>query len=139
MSISRRVLTGLSATVLTAAAFLYAPIALTADAPPEMVVRTHLLLVLVAVSAVSTWIVAIKPQRYAARLVAGVAGGFNCIWIVSFVGPPVVLASLVAIVMSAIGIPRRFAVAVVAVALVGFCLGLVLLRLTEPPGEHIFG
>jgi hypothetical protein len=41
--------------------------------------------------------------------------------------------------MSAIGIPRRFAVAVVSVAVAGFCLGLVLLRLTEPPGEHIFG
>jgi hypothetical protein len=67
------------------------------------------------------------------------AGGFNGIWMFSFVGVPVVVASLMAIVVSAVGVPRRLAAAIVSLALVGFGVGLVVLRLTEPPGEHIFG
>ena len=60
-------------------------------------------------------------------------------WIFSFVGLPVVVVSLMAIFVSAVGVPRRLAAAVGALAVVGFGVGLVVLRLTEPPGEHIFG
>lgn len=101
--------------------------------------RAHLLLVVVVVSAAGTWILTIRPDRRAARLVTSAAGGFNGIWIFSFVGLPVVVASLIAILVSAIGVPRRLAVALVTLAVVGFCFGLLVVRLTEPPGEHIFG
>jgi hypothetical protein len=82
---------------------------------------------------------AIRPHGRIPRLVSSVAGGFNGIWIFSFVGLPVVGASLIAIFVSAVGVPRRLAAAVVALAVVGFGIGLVVLRLTQPPGEHIFG
>jgi len=136
---SQRAVAGLSAALLTAAAVFYAPIGLGTQSPIGMAVRTHLLLAVVIATAAGTWIVAIRPHDRIARLVASVAGGFNGIWIFSFVGLPVVVASLVAIVVSAIGVPRRLAIAVVTTAIVGFAAGLIVLRLTEPPGEHIFG
>ncbi len=138
-SLSLRVSSGLAAVLLTLAALLYAPIGLSAQSTAGMAVRTHLLLVVVVVSATGTWILTIRPDRRVPRLVSSVAGGFNGIWIFSVVGLPVVVASLIAIVVAAIGMPRRLAVTVVALALVGCCLGLIVVRLTEPPGEHIFG
>jgi hypothetical protein len=137
--VSLRVIAGLSAALLTVAAALYVPVALGTQSPPEMAARTHLLLTVVVVSAAATWIVVARPDARIPRLVSGAAGGFNGIWILSFVGLPVVLASLLAILLSAFGVPRRFAIGVVAVAITGFGLGLLALRLTEPPGEHIFG
>ena len=134
-----RLSSGLAALLLTFAAVLYAPIGLGPQSPTGMAVRAHLLLVVVVVSAAGTWILTIRPDRRIPRLVTSVAGGFNGIWIFSFVGLPVVVASLIAIFVSAIGVPRRLAVALVTLAVVGFCLGLVVVRLTEPPGEHIFG
>src|SRR6266550_5010534 len=74
-----------------------------------------------------------RPRANAARLVAAATAGFNCIWIVSFVGLPVVGASVVVIAMSVVGVPRRRAIAMVAPAIAAFVLGLVVLRLTEPP------
>lgn len=136
---SLRVVACLSAALLTVAAVLYAPIGLGTQTPAQMVVRTHLLLAVVVVAAAATWILAIRPDSRAARLVAGVACGLNGIWIFSFVGLPVVVASLIAIFVSAVGVPRRLAVAVITLALVGFGVGLVVLRLTQPPGERIFG
>jgi hypothetical protein len=134
-----RLSSGLSALLLTVAAVLYAPIGLGPQSPTGMEVRAYLLLVVVVASAAGTWILTIRPDRRAARLVTSVAGGFNGIWIFSIVGLPVVVASLIAIFVSAIGVPRRLAAALVALAVVGFCLGLLVVRLTEPPGEHILG
>jgi hypothetical protein len=125
--------------MLTAAAVLYVPIGLGTQSPTEMVVRTHLLFAVVILSAAAGWIVAISPDPRIPRLVSSAAGGFNGIWIFSFVGLPVVVASLLAILVSAIGVPRRLAFTVVTVAVVGFGLGLLVLRLTQPSGEHIFG
>ena len=136
---SFRVGAGLSAALLTVAAVLYAPIGLGTESPTEMALRTHLIWVVVVIAAAGTWILAIRPDNRAARLVASMVGGFNGIWIFSFVGLPVVVASLMAIVVSAVGVPRRLAAAVVTLAIVGFGVGLVVLRLTQPPGEHIFG
>jgi hypothetical protein len=136
---SLRVVAGLSAALLTVAAVLYAPYGLGPQSPAGMAVTAHLLLAVVVVSAAATWLVAIRPDSRVARAVSGAAGGFNCIWIFSFVGLPVVVASLVAIFVSAIGVPRRLAIAVVTLAIAGLGLGLVVVRLTQPPGEHIFG
>jgi hypothetical protein len=136
---SFRVVAGLAAAVLTVAAVLYTPIGLGTQSPTEMAVRTHLLLAVVVVSAAGTWILAIRPDNRVARLVSSMVGGFNGIWIFSFVGLPVVVASLAAIFVSAVGVRRRLAAAIVTLAIVGFGMGLVVLRLTQPPGERIFG
>jgi hypothetical protein len=136
---SLRVIGGLSAGLLTAGAALYASIVIATGSPTEMVVRTHVVLAVLVVSAAGTWIVATTPRVRIPRLISSVAAGFNGIWIFSFVGPPVVVASLIAILISAVGVPRRLVVAVISLAALGFGLGLVVLRLTEPPGEHIFG
>jgi presenilin-like A22 family membrane protease len=138
-SLPLRLLSGLAAVVLTLAAILYAPIALSAQSTTGMDMRTHLLLVVAVVAATGTWIMTVRPNRRAARFVASLAGGFNGIWIFSGVGLPVVVASLLAVFVAAVGLPRRLAALVVALALVGLGLGLVMLRLSEPPGEHIFG
>ncbi|MEA2643990.1 MAG: hypothetical protein QOG08_1016 [Chloroflexota bacterium] len=136
---SLRVVAGVSALLLTAAAVLYAPVGLNASSPIGVAVRAHLVLAVVVVSAAATWMLAIRPHARISRLVSSMAGGFNGIWIFSFVGLPVVVASLIAIFVSAVGVPRRLAAAIVSLALVGFGVGLLVLRLTEPPGEHIFG
>jgi presenilin-like A22 family membrane protease len=136
---SLRLASGLAALVLTAAAVLYEPIALSSQSSAGMDLRTHLLLVVVVISATGTWILTIRPNRRASRFVSSVAGGFNGVWIFSGIGLPVVVASLIAIFVAAIGLPRRVAAVVVALALVGLGLGLIAVRLTQPPGEHIFG
>lgn len=136
---SLRVVAGLSAALLTVVAVLYVPIGLGTQSPTEMAVRAHLLLAVLVISAAATWILVIKPESRVARLVSSMVSGFNGIWIFSFVGLPVVVASLIAIFVSAAGVPRRLAVAVVTLAIVGLGVGLVVLRVTEPPGEHIFG
>ena len=136
---SLRLVAGLAAAILTSAALLYAPIGLGTDSPPGMAVRTHVLWAVLVLSAAATWVLAVKSELRLVRLVAAAAGGFNGLWIFSFVGPPVVLASLAAIVVAAIGVPRRLSIAIVAAAMVGLVLGLVLLSLTAPPGEHLFG
>ena len=137
--ISLRLGSGFAAIVLTAAAILYAPIVLSTQSSTGMDLRTHLLLVVVVISAAATWILTISPNRRAARFVSSAAGGFNGIWIFSGIGLPVVVASLIAIFVAAVGMPRRIAAVVVALALVGLGLGLLVVRLTQPPGEHIFG
>src|SRR5256885_648869 len=131
---SGRVVSGVSATLLTAAAALYAPIALGEDPLLGMTIRTHVIWSVVLVAAASTWMLALLPHRSTPRLVSAFTGGFSGLWIFSFIGPPVVVASLVAIVMSGVGVPRRLTVAVVALAIVGFGVGLVVLRMTQPPG-----
>jgi hypothetical protein len=137
--LSLRLASGLAAVVLTAAAILYAPIALSAQSSAGMDLRTHLLLVVVVISAAGTWIMTLTPRRRAARFVASAAGGFNGIWILSGIGLPVVVASLIAILVATVGLPRRLAAVIVALALVGLALGLIAVRLTQPLGEHIFG
>lgn len=138
-SASLRLGAGASAAVLTAAAILYAPIGVGTQSPTEMAVRTHLFFAVVLTSATGMWIVTVRPRVDAARLVSAATAGFNCVWIFSFVGVPVVVASVVAISVSAVGVPRRRTIAAVALASAAFVLGLVVLRITEPPGEHIFG
>lgn len=137
--VSLRLVSGLAAVVLTLAAILYAPIALSAQPSTGMDVRTHLVLVVAVISATGTWIMTVRPNRRAARFVTSLAGGFNGIWIFSGIGLPVVVASFLAVLVAAFGLPRRLVAVVVSLALVGLALGLLVLRLTEPPGEHLFG
>lgn len=135
-----RFLAGASAVILTGAALLYAPIPFDAAVQgPGMVIRTQLILAAVIVSAISTWILAIRPESQVVRLATSASSGFNLVWIFSFVGLPVVLASLLGIAVATVPVPRRLVLALIAVAVAGFALGLLMMRLTQPPGEHIFG
>lgn len=135
-----RVLAGAAAAVLTVAAFLYVPIALASAAQgPAMAVRTRLVLVVLILSATSTWLLAIRPTGPVGRFATNGSTGFNLIWIFSFAGLPIVGASLLAAVVATVAAPRRLLPELVASAFVGLGLGLLLLILTEPPGEHLFG
>src|SRR5690348_15095861 len=116
-SVSVRLGGGASAAVLTAAAILYAPIGLGTQSPTEMAVRTHLFFAAVLASAAGMWILTIRSRANAARLVTAATAGFNCIWIFSFVGLPVVVASVVAISVAVVGVPRRRAIALLALAI----------------------
>lgn len=136
-NVATRVAAGAAAAVLTLAVLLYAPIAVTTS-EDGMAVRTHVLLAVLAVSAVSTWMLAVRRGGLAVRFVVNLVNGFNVIWLFSFVGLPVVVASLVAMVIASLG-PRRLVAPLVAASLAGLATGLLLLRLTAPPGEHIFG
>jgi hypothetical protein len=135
-----RILAGASALVLTAAAVFYAPIAMNVGQPANGIdTRTAVLFAVLVISAASTWLLAAGRGSRGVRAAASVSCGFNLVWFVSFVGLPVVLASLLGAVIAAVPGPRRFSGVLIAVVAIGFGLGLLLLRLTEPPGEHIFG
>jgi cytochrome bd-type quinol oxidase subunit 2 len=136
--LARAGLTGLAAFVLSAAAVLYATIAFDTSSPPGMEVRTRLVWAVLVLSVASTWILAFRKEDQSSRLVTGFASGFNCVWLVSFVGLPVVAASLLACLPQPSSSRRRVPV-VIALAALGLAVGLVMVRLTEPPGEHIFG
>jgi hypothetical protein len=135
-----RILAGASALVLTAAAVFYAPIAMNVGQPANGIdTRTAVLFAVLVISAASTWLLAAGRGSRGVRAAASVSCGFNLVWFVSFVGLPVVLASLLGAVVAAVPGPRRFSGVLIAVAVSGFGLGLLMLRLTEPAGEHIFG
>jgi hypothetical protein len=139
-SAARAVLAAASALVLTAAAFLYTPVALEASQQgPGMAIRTRLIVAVLMLSALSNWMQAVRPKKRIVQLAINASSGFNLIWIFSFVGPPVVLASLLGAALATVPAPRRFILILIGVAAAGLGLGLLLLRLTEPPGEHIFG
>jgi len=104
-----------------------------------MVLRIWLLLAFVIVSAVSMWMLVVGRESLAVRLAINLSCGFNLIWIFSFVGPPVVVASVLAAGLATVPAPRRLLPILIGVAAAGLCAGLLVLRFTEPPGEHIFG
>lgn len=135
-----RVLASAAAVVLTLAAFVYLPIALASAAQDSaMAVRTPFVLVVLILSAISTWLLTIRPTGQVARFATNVSNGFNLIWIFSFAGEPVVGASLLAAVVATVTRPRRLLLELVASAFIGLGLGFLLLLITEPPGEHLFG
>src|SRR5581483_4218988 len=104
-----------------------------------MAARTHVVLFVLAISAVSAWLITISPHPTSVRFLTGVSAGFNLIWMFSFAGPPVVLASVVAVLVAVVGVPRRVGLTTSLLAVLGVSCGLILLRVTEPSGEHIFG
>jgi hypothetical protein len=137
-SATPRILAGLAATILTATAFIYTPIAV-AVSPSIFAIRVWLLLASVIVSAVSTWMLVVGRESSLIRIAINVSCGFNLVWIFSFVGPPVVGASVLAAGLATVPAPRRLIPVLIGVAVAGLCLGLLVLRSTQPPGEHIFG
>jgi hypothetical protein len=137
-----RILAGASALVLTAVAVLYAPVVIGGSQGQQgqaMATRSQVILAVLVISAASTWLLATRPASRAARIATNASGGFNLIWIFSFVGLPVVLASLLGALVATVPGPRRLIAILIAATAIGFGLGLVVLRLTQPPGEHIFG
>jgi hypothetical protein len=141
-SAAPRILAGLSAVVLTVTSFAYSPLAVSAtptQGGPGMALRIWLLLAFVIVSAVSTWMLVVGRESLAVRLAINLSCGFNLIWIFSFVGPPVVVASVLAAGLATVPAPRHLLTILIGVAAAGLCAGLLVLRFTQPPGEHIFG
>jgi hypothetical protein len=133
------IVAGAAAAVLTAAAVLYTPIAVASSAQGSaMAVRTRFLLAVLVLSAISTWLLAIRPTGLVARSLSSFTNGFNLIWIVSFVGPPVVVASLLAVAVATMTGSRRLILRLTVLVVGGLGLGVLLLFLTEPPGEHLF-
>jgi hypothetical protein len=120
-----RVLAGVAALVLTGATFIYTPIA---SQGTSTGLRIWLLLAVMAISAVSTWMLVVGRQDLPIRLLINLSCGFNLVWIFSAVGPPVVVASVVAAGLATIPAPRSLLPALIGVAAGGLCLGLVALR-----------
>jgi hypothetical protein len=139
-SAAPRVLAGLSALVLTTAAIFYTPIVMGLGRQGNgMGIRTMVLLVVLVISAASTWLPLAGRGGRGVRVITSATCGFNLVWIVSVVGIPVVTASLLGAVVAIVPGPRRFSAVLIAVVAIGFGLALLLLRLTEPPGELISG
>jgi hypothetical protein len=120
-----RVLAGIAALVLTVTTFIYTPIASQGTGTG---LRIWLLLAVVAVSAVSSWMLVVGRQDLPIRLLINFSCGFNLVWIFSAVGPPVVVASVVAGGLATIPAPRSVLPALIGVAVAGLCLGLIVLR-----------
>jgi hypothetical protein len=135
-----RVLAALSALVLTAVAFVYTPIVFTTSTQGSSAsIRLWLLLPMVILAAVSTWMLVIGRQNLVVRMAINFSSGFNLIWIFSFIGPPVVVASVLAAGLATVPVPRQQLPTLFGVAIGGLALGLLVLILTQPPGERIFG
>jgi hypothetical protein len=135
-----RILAGASALVLTAAAVFYTPIVLgLGQQGYGMGIRTNVLLVVLAISAASTWLPVAGRGGRGIRVITSVTCGFNLVWIFSVVGIPVVTASVLGAIVAIVPGPRRFGAVLIGVAAIGLGLGLLMFRLTEPPGERLFG
>lgn len=125
-----------SVVALAAAAILYAPIATGPSQGTGMEIRTTLIFGVLVVSAASMSLIAARGHDFV-RAVASLSNGFNLVWIFSFVGPPVVIAALMGIAAAVTVKPRRLVLLFLPIC--GAVLGALMLRLTEPPGERLFG
>jgi hypothetical protein len=63
------------------------------------------------------------------KVAVNLSCGFNLIWIFSFIGPPVVLASVVAAGLATVPAPRRLLPVLLGAAVTGLCLGLLVLQI----------
>jgi hypothetical protein len=126
-----RILAIAAAAVFTVFAFLYTPTALAVRASlgQGYQIRIWLLVASVVISAVSTWMLVVGRQSLVVRLAINLSCGFNLIWVFSSVGPPVVLASVVAAGLVTVPAPRRQLPILVGASVAGLCLGLLALRL----------
>jgi hypothetical protein len=135
-----RVLAALAALVLTVVAFIYTPIVVTTSSQAGSVsIRLWLLLPMVIVAAVSTWMLVVGRHSLVVRVAINLSSGYNLIWIFSFIGVPVVLASVLAAGLATVPAPRQQLPILFGVAIGGLVLGLLVLILTQPPGQRIFG
>jgi hypothetical protein len=116
--------------VFTVFAFLYSPTAVAATSQSHGIqIRIWLLVAFVIVSAVSTWMLVVGQQGLLVKLAVNLSCGFNLIWIFSFIGPPVVLASVVAAGLATVPAPRGLLPVLVGSAVAGLCLGLLVLQI----------
>jgi len=130
----------LAALVLTVVAFIYTPIVVTTSSQAGSVsIRLWLLLPMVIVAAVSTWMLVVGRHSLVVRVAINLSSGYNLIWIFSFIGVPVVLASVLAAGLATVPAPRQQLPILFGVAIGGLVLGLLVLILTQPPGQRIFG
>jgi len=120
-----RFLAGIAALVLTLTTFVYTPIAGQGTGPG---LRIWLLLAVMAVSAVSSWMLVVGRRDLPIGLLINFSCGFNLVWIFSAVGPPVVVASVLAAGLATIPAPRSLLPALIGVAVAGLILGLIVLR-----------
>ncbi len=74
------------------------------------------------------WMLVAGQQSTLLKLAINVSGGFNLIWMFSFFGPPVVVASAIAAGLATVPAPRRLLPMLVGAAVVGLCLGLLALQ-----------
>jgi hypothetical protein len=131
-SAAPRVLAIAAAVVFTIFAFLYSPTAFVATATQQgqgTQIRIWLLLAFAILAAVSTWMLVIGRQEQAIRAAINFSSGFNLVWIFSFIGPPVVLASVVAAGLATVPAARRQLPILIGAAVAGLCLGLLVLRI----------
>jgi hypothetical protein len=120
-----------AASVFTVFAFLYTP---TAFAVPATLgqgyqARIWLLLASVIIAAASTWMLVVGQQSPFVRLAINFSCGVNLIWIFSFIGPPVFVASVVAAGLATVPAPRRQLPILIGAAVAGLCVGLLALQL----------
>jgi hypothetical protein len=119
-----------SAVVFTVFAFVYSPTAVAASTQSHGIqIRIWVLLAFVIVSAASTWMLAVGQQNLSVKVAVNLSCGFNLIWIFSFIGPPVVLASVVAAGLATVPAPRRLLPVLLGAAVTGLCLGLLVLQI----------
>jgi hypothetical protein len=120
-----------AASVFTVFAFLYTP---TAFAIPISLgqgyqARIWLLLGCVIIAAISTWMLAVGQRSLVVRLAINFSCGVNLIWIFSFIGPPVFVASVAAAGLATVPAPRSQLPFLIGAAVAGLCLGLLALQL----------
>jgi hypothetical protein len=124
-SAAPRVLAGVAALVLTVTTFIYTPIA---SQGSGLGIRIWLLLAVMIVSAVSTWMLVVGHVSPVVKVLINLSCGFNLVWIFSSVGPPVVVASVLAAGLATVPAPRSLLPMLIGVAVAGLCLGLLVLR-----------
>jgi len=122
------VLAVISAVILTAVTFWSAAVVFLPQTP-GLKIRIWVLLAVMALAAVSTWMLVIGRQGLLVKLAINVSCGFNLIWMFSFFGPPVVVASVVAAGLATVPAPRRLLPALIGSAVAGLCLGLLVLQI----------
>lgn len=135
-----RILAAVAALVLTVVAFIYTPIVVTTSSQGGSAsIRLWLLMPMVILAAVSTWMLVVGRHSLLVRVAINLSSGFNLIWIFSFIGVPVVLASVLSAGLATVPAPRQQLPILFGVVIGGLVLGLLVLILTQPPGERIFG
>ena len=126
-----RVLAITAASVFTVFAFLYTPtaFAIPASLGQGYQARIWLLLAPVIIAAISTWMLVVGKRSLFVRLAINLSCGVNLIWIFSFIGAPVFLASAAAAGLATVPAPRSQVPILIGAPVAGLCLGLLALQL----------
>lgn len=128
-SAAPRLLAGVSALVLTAVALYSATVAVLPQHGLGIAIRIWLLLGFMILAALSSWMLVVGQESLLVRVATNLSCGFNLIWIFSYLGPPVVVASVLAAGLATVPAPRRLLPILIGAAVAGLCLGLLALRI----------